>query len=512
MVKTGDWLIPRMDYLIHLDKPPLSNWLVAASFKILGPSEFSARLPNVLISLILLIGTLLLGRFLFDFQTGLSSAWILLTSGLYLAVSRLVIPDMALSLWIFVAAACSANLFFGSRYRVLSLYGGALALGMGMLTKGPVAWLIVLLPSVIFAIWKRRGVEISWIHWLVAALLMLGISFSWYILVTIQRPGTFDYFLRYQLLGRMFKGTTGHRHPFYYYLIVLPLGFLPWILFMPQAFAWQLKRAQSSKQERDRIHFLLLWFLIPLVLLSLFKTKLATYIVPLYPPLALLMGRFWSAVSSKAIPFTRSAIASSWLLILAYPGIMIGILILIWILPELIRGIPLSAIFLGGGIFLTSAVVMARILVQRKFEWFFPAQVGILAFVALATFTFLPLIQYKNAKIFADKILELKRPEDRVILYRRYFASLPFYLGQRVLCAGLPADMAPFDMQEVSGKYFFPGQDSIRPLVEDKGRVFVLTDDDGFRKAEFFSRIPLYPILKAQKAVLFSNQPVERKA
>ena len=159
MLKTGDWLTPRMNYITHLHKPPLSNWLVASSFKYLGASEGSARLPSVLLSLLLLLGMIRLGKFLFDFETGLYSAWILLTSTLYLATSRLVTTDMTLCFLTFSAMACFAHLFFDSRHRHFYFYSGILCLALGMLTKGPVAWMITLTPILAFALWKKRGLN-----------------------------------------------------------------------------------------------------------------------------------------------------------------------------------------------------------------------------------------------------------------------------------------------------------------------------------------------------------------
>ena len=148
---------------------------------------------------------------------------------------------------------------------------------------------------------------------------------------------------------------------------------------------------------------------------------------------------------------------------------------------------------------------MAAVL-RKKFGWLFPAQWVTMTVVALAAFTVLPLIHYKNTKVFADEIQRLRRPGDRVVLFNRYYASLPFYLGARVLCVGLPKDMASFDLREISNKYFFPRKNAIRFFLNGPKRVFVLTDETGFDQAQSFTSVPLYPILKRQKAVLFSNR------
>ena len=282
MMKTGDWLIPRMNYLVHLHKPPLSSWLVVTSFKWLGPSELSARVPNILLSLATLFTLMRLGNFLFDFKTGLYSAWILLTAPLYLAVSRIVTPDMLLCFLNLVAMSALAKMIFhlhplpvGEEAKVKYFYIASIAIGLGMLTKGPVAWMMALLPALVFVIWKKKKLGIPAKHWVFATLLMLALSFSWFLMIAVEKPGSLSYFIQTQLLGRI-KGGMGHRHPIFYYLIVAPLGFLPWTLFLPSAFTRASAPSGEPREIRDKIQFLLLWFVVPFIFFSLFKSRVFT--------------------------------------------------------------------------------------------------------------------------------------------------------------------------------------------------------------------------------------------
>lgn len=500
MVKTGDWITPRMNSITHLHKPPLSSWLVAASFKLLGPSEWSARLPSVLLSLLILGGILSLGKFLFDFKTGFYTAWILLTSIFYLATSRLCITDMALTFFVFLALNSAAHLFFGTRRRPLHFYLFAFSLALGMLTKGPVAWMVALLPPIIFGIWKKRGFGISLKHWIFAAFLTIPLSLSWYVLMAIKNPATLDYFVHYQLLGRVFKGATGHAHPFYYYLIVFPLGFFPWTLSI-----WETA-ASSFREKDDKIHFLWLWFVIPFVLFSIFRTKLATYVVPLFPAIALLVGRFWQQFESRHAAPRRPLLVLSWFIAFSPAIILMGGLTFVALRPEFVAGIPLPAFFVAGVFLVSLSVFMGGILRKKKYEWIFRSQAGLLVGAGILAFAVLPSIRYKNAKVFADKIKEMRRPGDVVLMYDRYFATLPFYLGKRVITVGVPLD-APFDPFPISTKYIVWDDFPIKDFVEGKERVFVLTDEKNYKRAQSFTKAPFYPLLREQGLVLFSNRP-----
>ncbi len=534
MAKTGDWIIPRMNYLVHLHKPPLSSWLVATSFKLLGPTEWTARFPNFLFSLGALFLVIRLGNLLFDFKTGIYAACILLNAPLYVVVSRIVTPDMQLAFFNILAAFSIAHLFFDDPHPSLSLEGrgsnliplplwervgvrvngkllyfylAAFAIGLGMLTKGPVAWMMSLLPALIFILWKKKKLEISAKHWWLAVVIMVAISISWFLLVAIQKPGTLDFFLRGQLLARMFKGGAGHRYPIFYYLIVLPIGFLPWTLFLPSALTRAFNKEGKPQELKDKAHFLLTWFLVPFILFSIFKSKLATYIVPLFPFLSLLLAYYWKEFSEGKIPVTRAFAVVSWVLSSIYLVLLIAGLVFIKLRPEFIGGIPPAYIFGGAILMLVAWISMSAVLLMKKHPWIFPLQVAISVAISLATLTALPHIKYKNAKVFVEKIQELRKPGDIVMMYERYFASLPFYLGERVLNIGGQTEAGGrFETDPLLPKFYIDAEDRIKEFIEGPNRIFALTDEEGFETAKKFSPFPLYVLFEQQGYILFSNR------
>jgi len=506
MVKTGDWLTPKMNYLIHLHKPPLSSWAVATSFKIFGPSEFSARLPGVLLGLIIFLGMIRLGQFLFNFETGIAGAWILLTSTLFLVVTRLLTTDIYLCFFMFLAMYAFAHLFFGDRHRLAYFYLGMLSMGFGMLTKGPVAWMITIIPFLAFALWKRKRLNIPLKHWLLASVLFLIISFGWYLLVMLRQPGLLNYFLNYQLMQRIGKGAAGRAHPFYYYLIVLPLGFLPWTVAMPAVLAWFTGRKNVSKEETDKFHFLAVCFIIPFILFSIFRTKLATYIVPLFPPMALMAARFWYGLSHKAIPVNRLIRGTGWVMAAIQILMACGGIIFISLRPKFIEGIHPFYIKAMIGVLIAAALAMAIVMFKGKLEWLFRTQVASLILMSIVGFTALPDIRYLNTKNFCEKILRLRHPGEIVMMYERYFSSPPFYLGERILSVGLPLRETFETKDELKG-FIIEDKGAIRGLIAGTKRIFILTNQDGYERINSLSRGPIYILLKQNKILLLSNRP-----
>lgn len=505
MLKTGDWLTPRMDGISHYHKPPLSNWLVAASFKTFGKNEFAARFPSVILSLGLLAVLISLGKFLFNFETGYYSAWILLTSGLYVATSRLVTTDMLLTFLTFFSMNCIARVILGSSKKVFWFYGAVLGLALAMLTKGPVAWMITLLPAVIFSVWKKKKAGISWYHWVIGFILFWAISLSWYLAVVIQNKGALDYFLHYQLAGRIIKGTAGRKHGFFYYFLVLPLGFMPWTIFIPSSLRWISKQSWST-EIKERLQFILFWFVVPFICFTIFKTKLATYIVPLIPPLALLSGFFWAQWNAGKVTPSIAMKRSAQFLSVTYALIAAAGIVLFFLKLEVIHGISMLSIFMTAALLLSASAVNLKILHRQEWSLVYPAQVATWCLIGWIALSNLPSIEYKNAKVFAQKLQTIKEPGDKIVMWKNYYASLPFYLDERV--ATVAVDMeTTFEPKKNTEGYVYDNSGDITHILETPGRVFILTNKKTYNDLLPFAKVTLYPILEKQKIVLVSNKP-----
>ncbi len=155
MVESGDYLVPRYRGEPFFDKPPLTYWLMAASFRVFGFTLAAARLVPVTAALALLAATAWLGRLIFDRATGVAAAAVLASTVLFLSFGRVAMSDMLLALWTTLAVALSLARRECGRPAPASRSALALGivLGLGFLTKGPIA---VLLPGLGIAAWAWR--------------------------------------------------------------------------------------------------------------------------------------------------------------------------------------------------------------------------------------------------------------------------------------------------------------------------------------------------------------------
>jgi 4-amino-4-deoxy-L-arabinose transferase-like glycosyltransferase len=274
-----DWLIPHLNFLPYLEKPPLVYWLTALSFGGLGFNEFAARLPSALSALGGLFLAYGLARALWGPGPAFLSATILATCSGYVVLGRILTLDMTLAFFLNLAVGLG---YLALRRNRPHLWNWAyLALGLAVLTKGPVA---VVLAWLIWGIWlliqRRPWKSLLQVRgWLILA----ATALPWFIWVTLKHPEFYRFFILEQHLGRYLTPVI-HPQPFYYYLPILLGFFLPWAWLLP----WGLWR-QGRGRDPDCL-FLLVWAGTVLVFFSLSQGKLAPYILPALLPLSLLLG------------------------------------------------------------------------------------------------------------------------------------------------------------------------------------------------------------------------------
>ncbi|GEM_PF-5284237 len=154
-----------------------------------------------------------------------------------------------------------------------------------------------------------------------------------------------------------------------------------------------------------------------------------------------------------------------------------------------------------------ASLLIAWILVKKKYTLMFHCQVGILILMILAAFNELPLIQYASMKVFSDKILELRKPGDQVVMYKHYFSSLPFYLNEPVMMVGVPAEVSFDSNWEKAEKNFWnPNAAAIQDFIKKPNRIFILLEGQDKESLRSLVHQPLFPILQRGEFALFSNR------
>ena len=314
MLTAGEWIVPTLQGEAYLDKPPLFYWLVMLSYSIFGYHDGAARLIPALAMHASILLTYLLGRRVVGERSGFWGALLLTVSPLFLGVGRLLVLDGLLTLWITLALLTAYMAQADKRLMPGWWCVAALACGLGVLTKGPVALVLVLPP-----LWMHRRLvaeaPISWRAWLGFYVIILMVNLPWYAAVCWRQPEFIRYFLWQHNVER-FVEPFDHVRPVWFYGPILLVGLLPTLLL-----AWPLARflfstnAEESKARCPAMGYLLLAGLWCVFFFSLAGSKLPTYILPTFPPLGLALGCFVARTDWHRSRWLIGGVTGCWLLL-----------------------------------------------------------------------------------------------------------------------------------------------------------------------------------------------------
>lgn len=428
MVTSGDYVTPRLNGVKYFEKPPLFYWLQALSIRWWGIHEWGLRFWVAVFAIMGCVLTYWMGRLLFNPQTGLWGSLILSTSPLYFGLGHLIILDLPVSvlmngtLFFFLAQYHPSSARQARFFRLSAFVCAALA----VLTKGLMA---CILPALVLGIWilstphkhRLKDLFCPW-GWLV----FLTLTVPWHGAVMMRNPEFGWFYFVHEHVLRFLTQTHRRYQPFWFFIPVFAVGFAPWTAFLTPL----LERARSWWcDEKQRL--LMLWSGFIFLFFSLSGSKLAPYILPIFPSLSLLVGHHLAqALQHKNPEILRATFKGR--IVLAC--LLIGALLFGFVNDASFHtwrhGLLLSAMILAwcAGLF---------------WEWFWghclqqwpKAMTGLLG----ATACFLLLvhgvaedIQQLSIKPLAKAIKADLRPQDKVFVYEHYDQDLPVYLERIV--------------------------------------------------------------------------------
>jgi 4-amino-4-deoxy-L-arabinose transferase-like glycosyltransferase len=450
MVSSGNWVTLTHHGKPYYDKPVLYFWLVAVGFSLLGLTEYAVRFPSALAA-VLTVGVIYgWGLISGEWKRGLWGGLILATSLEFAALARFGKMDMLFGF--FFTAALFYFLWwkrktgFPTDSRVgddeataqthVWIWPFYVFLALASLTKGPVG---ILLPLLIVGL--TLGLRKSWgllreMHLFRGLIVMFLVSAPWYLWAGLNDLDYIKTFLWDHNILRFFASerSIGHSEPFYYFLPVLLAGFIPWSFFLPVIFhyIWE-KRKDHGHEER---FFLFVWFAAVFIFFSLSRNKLGTYILPAFPPLALLTGDFFRHfIDKETRPWVRRWVISATL---------------IW-LVSLLSISPLTEMFLRNRhpqylpidfpFFPIALLILLTALawILRRVKW--TPWIVICSFLWLAFWFFenkaIQISELKSTREMARIVEESGAKDYRVVILRA--ESFPFYMSDHVQVVPYPA-------------------------------------------------------------------------
>jgi len=296
MLESGDWLRPTLHPEVeHWAKPPLTYWSVATSIAVFGRHEFAARLPGALAFAGTVLLMVRLGRRFVPKQPWLP-ALTYATFAFPPLASNLVTTDTLLTFFETLQAVAFVELWWAAtpalarRARILLWF----AAGLAFMTKGPPG-LLVLGACAVFALATGKWPGFRRLFAWDALAVFLVVGGTWYALVAVREPGLLRYFLVEEVVNRVATDKM-HRNAEWYgalkiYVPTVVIGMLPWLPLLVRAL-WR-ERAGFLERVRanDETRLLACWFVLPLAVFVLARSRLPLYLLPLFVPLAVMAAR-----------------------------------------------------------------------------------------------------------------------------------------------------------------------------------------------------------------------------
>ncbi|NEP11660.1 MAG: glycosyltransferase family 39 protein [Symploca sp. SIO2C1] len=601
MTVTGDWITPYFNGETRFDKPPLVYWLMAIGYKLIGVNEWAVRLPSALAA----IALMLLGFYTLRYYgisrpaavvspensdkhnhtnvpnlqrqlwlaAGMGSAMIALNPQT-IVWARTGVSDMLLSGCMGTALLCfflgyaqkeqelkeakdknspispsphlpissSPHLPISSSSWYLAFY---FLIALAILAKGPVG---IVLPGIIigaFLIYLGKLREVLREMQIVRGiLLILALTLPWYGLVIAANGKAYiDSFFGYHNFQRFTDVVNGHSAPWYFYFLVVLVGFIPWSVYLPIAIArlkfWQRKRWRSSPRSTHLGLFALFWFASIFGFFSIAVTKLPSYVLPLLPAAAIMIALLWSKEITRAaakkpgflgenvdislsssqetrflnigtrgktpsLPLLLSGVFNL-LLSLALAGVILYSPDLIGYdpaVPNLSEILQQSGLTLQGSfIWWLTAVVMALLLLKRhRWRWLWSA--NFVGFVAFLIFVITPAsflldeVRQEPLRELSQLVTQVQQPGEELIMIGFQKPSVTFYT-QRLVTYFRFNEMAIAHIKQIAKTQ--PNPPSVLILNRSKKLIEAQLQPDEYDK---LGTAGIYQLLRVSKEAL----------
>ncbi|MCX5750941.1 MAG: glycosyltransferase family 39 protein [Candidatus Saganbacteria bacterium] len=503
IVRNGDWMTLRyIDPANIIDKPPLMFWMIAICFKIFGINEFALAIWHSLLAASTVLVTYYISKELFNAKTAFLSTAILITTAQFFYQGRVPLQDIPLTLFIALAVYCF--LLFDKYKNRPGLYLAAVFTALATLTKGPVGLALVGLIILSYVILNKKWASYSKIDYLaripLAIILFFAITLPWFIMEYQKWGQPFLEVFWGRNFGRFLMpvdtvGATAvtdsikPQYDFYSYFLQLLLLLIPWGAFVYPALYHAFKRLKNQA-EKSSLLLLFCWALIPLIFFSIsLNYKIARYILPALPALAIIIGKFWNDYLENKKELARPMLVSNLLnLLLILPALILLTAIAIFKFPnEQAAFQPIVFPFLS---ILSLGMLAATLLLLRKkgypaFQTFFTS--ALIAYIVLIGCFAVYFQEANPTRYFSQKILSIFKPNEVVGQYTGTgTAMLNFYTDHHAALIN--------------------GEENLAGFLKQPQKTYVLTDNPKALE-EFEKKYPgkAKTIEKKSYMILFTN-------
>jgi 4-amino-4-deoxy-L-arabinose transferase-like glycosyltransferase len=484
MNELHDYVVPHLNYVRYFEKPPLLYWTTAASFKLFGTNEWAFRFPNALSAFLCVIFLYFFIRRWFNEQMAFLSSIILITSFSFLAMARIVTTDMLFTMCLFL----SLLLFYGyyREKKPFFIYLFYVAIAAATLAKGPVALILMGGTILIFLFTERNFRFIMEMKLIKGLAIYLTITLPWIIAISLREKEFLYFFFMDQHILRFLTSKHKRSGPIYYFLPVLFGGMFPWSIFIPRAIA--------NTWKNKELRLMLIWVFVVFAFFSVSGSKLPPYILPLFPPIAIILGYlFHEKWQLQVINRVEISIYILIFLTIGAAALLSQISPLSVYIQNMAEDNTVSIMkdLLVFSLWVSlSSFIIVFFLIFKRFTthtWSFILLSSYsLAIMFGILFNLAVVDKLNTAKNIATMINGHKAQADYIIDYSSYDQTIPFYIKQGITVASYTGELEMGSKYEDAKNIFISEEEFLKLLSSDKKILFVTKQKRLKRLQEMF--------------------------
>ncbi|WP_284100759.1 glycosyltransferase family 39 protein [Parachitinimonas caeni] len=475
MSATGDWVTPRLNGIKYFEKPALQYWAGAASYKVFGENEWSARFWPALMGFMAILMVGFTGRRLWGERVGDIAALVLAGTFWHIANGHFLTLDMGVSAWMamtlcafLLAQRDEATPREARRWMLVAWAAMALA----VLSKGLIGLVLPGGVLVVYTVWSR-----DWNLWrrlelLRGIALFLLIAAPWFIWVSLRNPEFPHFFFIHEHFERFTSTEHKREGAWWYFFPILAIGVIPWLSLLPQGLVTGCRRGPGRFQAAQ---MLLVWSVFIFAFFSKSGSKLPSYILPIFPALALLFARVVDQMAPKnlgwhlILPIVLGVFTMTLPSILAFDYKLE--------LPRPLFDAYAPWVVAAGGLIVAGAAfggwLARRGMVRAAI---LACTIGTLTGGQVAMLGHNELRRTSSAAGLADDIRPYIGPNTKLYSLRHYEQTLPFYL-QRTFTLVEFGDELSFGLRQEPGKHEISLAEFLARWPAEKDAVAVTSPD-----------------------------------
>ncbi|MBX9705377.1 MAG: glycosyltransferase family 39 protein [Gammaproteobacteria bacterium] len=508
MLVSGNYITPQLDQVAFLDKPPLVYWLTAGSLHIAGINSWAARVIPALFAWLGCLAVYVTARQLYSRRAAWLAASIQATALLYFGLAHYLNMDLTVAVLIGISLQSFLLGVKATRGNRWYFYIAYLSSAAAVLTKGMIG---IVFPLMIIGSWIvlcQQWQVLKKMYLPTGLALFLLAALPWYIAVQQQTPEFWHYFFVHEQFTRFTGQQFNNLAPFWYYLPVIILGFYPWSVWLLPA----LKQAwQQGKQYNENV-FLLLWLGLVTVFFSIPAAKISSYILPVFPALALITGNYvaqqWQQTVAWRWPIRVAAVCNSILAVACF-----------YLARHDIPGVDFTKAALQLNLIAVILLLGSGIMLWFKQSlWRITSLAITIVGVAWLALSSIPLVLQDSVYPLTQKLIPLVRSNDHVVSYHGYYQDLPFYLQRQIMVVADWNDQGLINTDDSLGQLAWDKQytpASTAWLIDEEAfwhawhssqRMFVFLDRTDLPNFIKQAHSPVYVMGEGKYTRLVSNQ------